>query len=299
MRSACLDSECARTELWFRTRVVMLGLLAAWSLGGCASLDRALAGLEKPTARVVGADLKGLSMEGVSIDFDVEVKNPYRVGLPVTALDYALATDGAQFLSGSAPGQGMIPARSAKTLKAPVTIRFEDLMNAAQGVRLGKVVPYKADLKLGLDVPGEFGGPLSIPLSKEGSVPIPAPPRIDVVDVAWEELSLTNAKGKIELDVTNINEFEAALTTLDYAFALGGTTIASAKVNRLPKLAAGQTGRITLPVSISPRELGMAAFSMLQGREASYSLKGAMGVKTPFGEIDIPVDQSGKSSMSR
>lgn len=299
MQTARVRSDGTRSGRWPRAWVVLIGLVGAWALASCASLDRALAGLEKPTAKVVGADLKGLSMEGVSIDFDVEVRNPYRVGLPVTALDYALATDGAQFLSGSAPGQGVIPARASKTLKAPVTIRFGDLMNAVQGLRLGKVVPYKADLKLGLDVPSEFGGPISIPLSKESSVPIPAPPRIDVVDVAWEELSLTSARGKVELDVTNLNEFEAALTKLDYAFALGGTTIARAKVDRLPKLAAGQTGRITLPLSIRPSELGMAVFSMLQGREASYSLKGAMGLKTPFGGFDVPVDQSGRSAMSR
>lgn len=284
-----------RTSAFILTALGIASLLS----GGCASLNAALAGLDKPTARVVGADLKGLSIDGVSIDFDVEVKNPYRVPLPVGSLDYALASEGKQFLSGVAPSQGTIPARGVKTLNAPVTIRFGDLIAALGSMQLGKVVPYRADLNLGLDVPNEFGGPVVLPISQEGSVPIPAPPKIEVRDIAWDDLTLTSAKGKVVLGITNLNEFEAALTKLDYALSLGGTTVAKAKVDRLPKLGAGETGEITLPISINPGDLGLAAFNMLQGRDTSYALKGAMGVKTPFGGFDVPVDQSGRSKMTR
>lgn len=286
-----------RISGWMRT-LVLLSIGATLS-GGCATLDAALAGLDKPTARIVGADLKGLSIDGVSVDFDVEVKNPYRVPLPVGSLDYALASEGKQFLSGAAPSQGTIPARGVKTLNAPVTIRFGDLLAALGSLRLGKVVPYKADLRLGLDVPNEFGGPVILPISKEGSVPIPAPPRIEVRDIAWEDLTFLSAKGKVVLGITNLNEFEAALTKLDYALSLGGTTVAKAKVDKLPKLGAGESGEITLPISIKPSELGLAVFNMLQGRDTSYALKGAMGIKTPFGGFDVPVDQSGRSTMTR
>lgn len=283
------------------TRVVLALwlLVGAIGLGGCSSLEAALAGLEKPTARVVGADLKGLSIDGVSIDFDVEIKNPYRVPLPVASLDYALASEGKQFLSGAAPAQGSIPARGVKTLSAPVTLRFGDLISALGSVRPGKVVPYKADLRLGLDVPSELGGSVVLPISKEGEIPIPAPPTLDVVDVSWDEMTLTSAKGKVILDVTNINEFEAALTKLDYALSLGGTTVAKAKIDRLPKLGAGESARVTLPISIKPADLGLAVFNMLQGRDTTYALKGAMGVKTPYGGFDVPVDQSGRSKVSR
>lgn len=266
---------------------------------GCASLEAALAGLDKPTARVVGADLKGLSIDGVSIDFDVEVKNPYRVPLPVGSLDYSLASDGRQFLSGASQSQGSIPARGIKTLKAPVTVRFGDLLGALQTVRPGKVIPYTADLRLGLDAPNELGGPIVVPIRKEGSLPIPAPPELELREIAWEEMSLSSAKGKLVLGVTNLNEFEAALTRLDYALSLGGTTVAKAKVSALPKLGAGESGEITLPISIKPMDLGLAAFNMLQGSDTSYSLKGAMGVKTPFGSLDVPVDKSGASRMTR
>ncbi len=266
---------------------------------GCATLESALAGLEKPTARVVGANLKGMSLDGISIDFDVEVKNPYRVALPVGSLDYALASEGRQFLSGASASQGSIPARGVKTLRAPVTVRFGDLLSALQTVRPGKVIPYTADLRLGLDVPNELGGPIVVPISKEGSLPIPAPPRIDVRDVSWDEMNFTSAKGKVVLGITNLNEFEAALTKLDYALSLGGTTIAKTKVTKLPKLGAGETGEITLPISIKPMDLGLAVFNMLQGSDTSYALKGSMGVKTPFGGFDVPVDQSGTSQMSK
>lgn len=277
---------------------VACGAIGA-ALGGCSTLEFALAGLDRPTARVVGADLKGLTIDGVSIDFDVEVKNPYRVPLPVGSLQYALASEGRQFLAGSAPSQGSIPARGVKTLSAPVTVRFGDLLAAVQTVRPGKVIPYKADLTLGLDVPDEFGGPVSLPISKEGSLPVPAPPRIDVRDISWDELSYTSAKGKVVLGITNLNEFEAALTGLNYSLGLGGKTVAKAKASKLPSLGAGESGELVIPLSIRPIDLGMAVFNMLQGSETSYTLKGDMGVKTPFGAFDVPIDQSGRSGMSR
>ena len=298
-RSFEYDAGSKEAGMFTRAPLLVVFLTLCSTLVGCSSLEAALAGLEKPTARVVGADLKGLTLDGVLIDFDVEVRNPYRVPLPVGSLQYALASEGKQFLSGEAPSQGSIPARGIKNLRAPVTVRFGDILSAVQGVRPGRVVPYSADLTLGLDVPADFGGPVSVPISKEGEVPIPAPPRIEVRDVSWDELTYTSAKGKVVLDITNLNEFDAALTRFHYAIGLGGKTIASAKARNLPALAAGETGEMVIPLNIKPIDFGLAIFGMLQGDEASYSLKGDMGVKTRFGSIDVPIDQSGKSTVSK
>lgn len=62
-----------------------------------------------------------------------------------------------------------------------VTVRFGDLLAAVQTVHPGNVIPYKARISLGLDVPNSASGPVSLPISKEGSLlAVPAPPRIDV-----------------------------------------------------------------------------------------------------------------------
>ena len=104
--------------------------------------------------------------------FNVKVDNPYMVAIPLSNLDYALASKGQQFLDGKAPLQGTIPSQGSKTLPVPVKVNFLRLIKAVSGARPGASIPYKADLGLSLDVP--MLGNKRVPMSKEGTLDIPS-----------------------------------------------------------------------------------------------------------------------------
>lgn len=141
--------------------IVILAALLLASAGGCT----------KPTASITGMKLQGLSMTDATMLFDVKVDNPYMAPLPLGNLDYALASQGQQFMTGKSAMQGVIPANASKTLGVPIKINFMKLMNAVKGARPGASIPYKADLGLSLDVP--ITGALRVPMSKEGNLDIP------------------------------------------------------------------------------------------------------------------------------
>jgi LEA14-like dessication related protein len=141
--------------------VALIALLLT-SAAGCT---------QKPTAAITGMKLQDMSLTDVTMLFDVKVDNPYLVALPLGNLDYALASQGQQFLSGNSLIQGTIPAQGSKTLPVPLKVNFMKLLNAVKGVRPGDSVPYKADLGLSLDVP--IMGAMRVPMSKEGNLDIP------------------------------------------------------------------------------------------------------------------------------
>ena len=140
-------------------------ILAALLLAGAA-------GCSRPTASITGMKLQGLSMTDATMLFDVKVDNPYMAPLPLGNLDYALTSQGQQFLTGKSAMQGVIPANASKTLGVPIKINFLQLMSAVKGARPGASIPYKADLGLSLDVP--VTGAFRVPMSKEGNLDIPS-----------------------------------------------------------------------------------------------------------------------------
>jgi len=151
----------------FAVAVGLALLLAATT--GCGML-------EKPSASITGVKVQGISLTDATMLFDVKVDNPYTVPLPLSNLDYALASKGQQFLTGKADVQGTIPAQGSKTLGVPIKINYLKLINAVKGARPGADIPYKADLGLLVDAP--VLGALRVPMSKEGQLSIPSAPSL-------------------------------------------------------------------------------------------------------------------------
>ena len=145
-----------------------LALIAAGALlagmTGCGMMD-------KPTVAITGVKLQDVKLTAATLLFDVKVDNPYSVPLPISNLDYALTSQGQQFLTGKADVQGTVPAAGSKTLGVPVRIDFLKLINAVKGARPGATIPYTADMGLSVDTP--VLGRLRVPMSKDGKLAIP------------------------------------------------------------------------------------------------------------------------------
>ncbi len=132
--------------------------------------------IEKPGAQVTGSKLQDIGATAATMLFDVKVDNPYTVPLPMTNVDYALASKGQRFLTGQADVQGEVPARGSKVIGLPVRISYLELINAVKGAEPGATIPYTADLGLSVDTP--VGGSLRLPVSKDGQITIPSAPSL-------------------------------------------------------------------------------------------------------------------------
>jgi len=272
----------------------VLGGFAVWCLAGCGALQA----IRKPTARITGVRLENISLKAVTLVFDLEIGNPYSVPLPLANVDYSLASEGRRFLSGQADMQGAVPAGGAKTVSLPAELEYLALLAVVKKIRPGSVVPYAAELGLSVDPP--LGGRLRLPLRKEGKLPVPAPPAVEVTEVQWDQLSLNHAGGRVRLKLTNRNQFPVTLSKLTYGLSLGGVEVARSSL-REPVFfrGGGGAGMLEIPISLSPKRLGLAAFRMLTGKGAGYRFEGDLDVKTDFGPMSLPIRGIGKTLFKR
>jgi LEA14-like dessication related protein len=273
----------------------MAALLLA--LAGCQSVDQMLKSAPKPTARITGARLQDLNLEKAGLVFDVEVKNPYAVPLPLLDVSYAFGTGGQRLAEGSAKSSGSIPASGARTLQVPVVLQFRSLFAAAKEVQPGSVLPYTADLRFGLDAP--VLGRVDVPVSHAGELPVPALPQVSLIAFDVSALSLDRVSATARVRLTNNNQFDLDLNRLVLDLALGGKEVAHSSAATGAKLARGQSATIDVPVSFSPQAFGTGMFNLLRGSEAGYAVSGWVETRTRFGPLTLPIKAGGRTPVSR
>lgn len=282
--------RCLRCLSW-----CLLPYLAAAS--GCEALGGLLGDTKKPSVSLAGVRLEALTLTSAALLFDVEVSNPYAVDLPVANLEYGLASQGKQFLAGTADVAGSVPAQGSRTLSVPARVSFPELLKVLDGVKPGSVIPYAASLVISLDVPG--GKALALPLRKEGELPVPTVPEVALEAVQWEGLTLEKATALLKLRVTNRNEFPLDLSNLSYGLTLGTARLAESSIEKAVSFTAGGQNTLEVRTSFAPRDLGLGAFTMLTGAGSSYKLGGNMKVTTPFGPLDLPYERSGETQFKK
>lgn len=262
-------------------------------LGGCQAMDR----LAKPSASIKGVHLQDFTLQAATLLFDVEVANPYSVPLPLADIEYRLASAGKTFLSGQAPVSGSVPAGGKRVLPVPARVTFSDFLAIMENIHPGELVPYSAALGLTVQPPGV--GPLHLDLNKEGEFPIPTVPEVSLDRVEWQTLTLDQAGATLHVRVKNTNRFPIDLSRLAYALNLGGTQVAQSAVEKKVAFAAGNENVLELPMSLSPKRLGLAVFNVLLGSGSGYALKGSLDLDTPFGPIKMPYEKSGETTFSK
>ena len=166
-----------------KKHVVFVTACVGLFLGGCETLQSVM-DREKPSATIKGLNFGDINMDGATVVFDLEVRNPYSIPLPLTNLDYDVSTKQMQLFSGKADIQRTIPASSSEPVSLPVKIRYLDFFNALKGFRPGTLIPYKAELGLSVDTP--VLGNLKLPLNRTGELAVPAIPKMDQID--WKRL---------------------------------------------------------------------------------------------------------------
>ena len=166
------------------TVAALTGLMFLFS--GCQTLD-SLMQYEKPTATLAGVSFGEVSLNQAELLFNVDVKNPYALDLPLLNVDYDLQSGGQPLLNGKADVATTIPAKSSRAVTLPVSFKYLDLLNAMtsmKDVRPGSQIPYTAKVGLGLDSP--IVGTMRLPLTKEGTLNVPTVEEMAGAD--WKEI---------------------------------------------------------------------------------------------------------------
>lgn len=140
-------------------------------VGGCAAAKKLIT---YPSARIDAVDLKDFTLSSFTLEFDIDVENPYSVDLPIVGMEYAIASDGKQFLEGRIGADTAIPALQSRIIPMAVKIPFVSLYEVVQGAKPGMTIPYEAEL--GLEVSTPLVGKVKLPLKVSDELKIPTFP---------------------------------------------------------------------------------------------------------------------------
>jgi len=110
-----------------RSFTLVLGLL---SLAGCASLARAA--FRTPTVELRDIRVRGLGLEGGSLDLVLDVFNPNDYRMDVTRLTYALSSDSGTVASGAVTKRVTLDKSTRSEVTLPVNFTIQELFGVAQ-----------------------------------------------------------------------------------------------------------------------------------------------------------------------
>lgn len=206
---------------------------------------------ERPTLSFKEARLPSIDFTGAELDLVFQVTNPNSVGIDLTRASYALTVEGHQVTSG-APKNGLqIPGRGTAEVTFPAQVRWNEIAPALEAVFAMDQVHYKASGELGF-------GPVTLPVSHEGTFAAPKMPQLDIGRPQITSLSLTGARLSLPLQISNLNGFPLPLGGL-----VGAVDLAGARVGRIamaeaaPVPSNGHT-TVNVPLDVSFLSTGQA-----------------------------------------
>lgn len=276
--------------------VVLPGL--ATGLVACDSLGK------EPNARLVDARLTNLTPDGVTLEVEMEVRNPTGAELRLDRLGYAMiATEEDPAMGPILEGEALamtpasIPAKSKRRVITPVLVPFTDVLDVLDAGDAGTVVPWRADLVLNA-MAGEVGGELQdgtslieMPMQTSGRLPIFKMPGIEASPFEWTDVGALSAKGEIRVRVTNTNLFPLDLNRVVYALEIQGARVSSGGVTRGTRIAPGKTEEIVVPVKISAAKIAAAIYESSRRGGGSARFRGSVDLAADGIPLSQPFDQ--------
>jgi len=267
------------------TRAAAVAVLA--TLAGCAGLGGVLRqGVLKPEVSVLSAAPTSVDFEGLTVAVDLRVQNPNAIGLRVAGLEWQLDVEGGRVASGDAPGGLTLPANGAATSRLTARVRFADLANLVKVADAREKVAFKVGGRVSVETPI---GPIAVPWSQAGDLPVPRFPHVSLDGVRMGRQSFTDTEVVVRLLVENPNGFPLPAAAIRLDVDLAGERVAQAASQQLAAIRAGQTATLEIPVKLSLLGAGRALLGA-RGKPIRVAVHGTAG----FGWMELPFTVEGE-----
>ena len=262
-----------------RGTAFLVAALVLLTLPGCA-VFYGLFG--RPTIEDVRPKIKDVDLGGVTLAFEVDVKNPYFFSLVSPGFQYGIDVEGEALIAPQESGEFRVPAWSVGTVVLPVRLEYLNLVRAYKTLRELNEFTYRLHSVLRFRA---LGATFKLPLSHEGTAPVVRLPRFTNVTFRVGRVSLTSATVFVEADMENPNIFEIGVNQLGYALQVGDTPVGNVTATTGGSIGAGESGRIRLTGRISA---GGALLRLMRGEPlGTPRIQPTGSIETPYGAIKL------------
>jgi LEA14-like dessication related protein len=290
-----------KNRFWIVTIAVIAIAAAALLAVGCESLRDAVDVMRKPQVRIAATELEALSFSGLTLRFDVEIENPNPIGIGLSGFDYELQIEGNPFVSGEVAEKVTIAARDRSIVPLPVELDFEEIAQTIAALEGKEEAAYRLSSGFAFDLP--VLGRVRVPVETDGTFPILRPPRLQVVSLRLNEISLSGASLALDLELINRNSFKIFVESLEYRFQVDGRDWASGMHQQRVRILENDSAGLTIPINLDFGALGRGVYQIILGGERlQYALKVNMDVGTSLRElkaVSLPFALTGQLGIQR
>ena len=267
-------------------RLALVGLMAvAVGASGCAELMQLLnAETRSPSIHFVSARLQSISLTEAVVEGTFQLENPNSLGVNLKSVAVGV-TIGTQKLADAETKNGLnLPAHGTAPLVVPVRIPFSTLPDLFKSVASADDMAYQVDGRVSIDGPI---GPITVPLTWKGTVPVPKLPKVSFGSVRLDHTSFLGARVVVALQVENPNAFDLPLSTMSANLSVSNASVARAGIEAPRSLPSKQVSTIELPFELSLLEAGAAVVNAVTSRSAAVRLQGQASVAGHSMDLDV------------
>ena len=263
----------------------LFSIIICLSIIGCKSsqIRSLFAQIDKPTIVSINPKIVGIDFQGVDLDFDLDVNNPYSIPIKSPEMKYSMDIENTEFLKSYSTSEVELPAKGVGTVTLPVRVGYTNLWQTFQSLKDKPEIGYTLNGALVLN---NLPEPIEIPVTKEGKFPVLRIPQISAPKIESSDISFGSAKLNMNANLTNPNIFSFKTDELGYSLTFGNIEVGGFKITTPKTIEAGKTEKFDFTADIS----GVQAISQLLSGElpGKVKLMPTGTLKTPYGDIRIP-----------
>ena len=283
--------------------VILTSLFLSFSFNSCQNLLNLLqqTRIKHPEVSVTKAEVTGLSFSQLEMLFDLKVKNPNSIGIKLQGLDYQVLINENSFLNGNQIQGIDIAAFAENSVNIPVIFKFSEMYQTISSLMSEDTSVYRLNGGLTFDLP--VLGVTRIPVSKQGTLPLPKIPHIRLAGIKLNSLNMLGANLELKLIIDNPNTFSVLLNKITYELTVNGLNWIQGQTNSALSLTGTKDQTVTIPLTLNFMQIGTSVYPLISsGKNLSYHLTGNLDAAVPDLMIlpsSLPFAESGQVDLKK
>ena len=232
--------------------------------------------------------VENLSTTSLNYVFYLNIKNISSKSYYLTRYRYRFVVNEEEYLQlNTAPSAGMELRPSVTTMvKIPVKITYENLFQAIEGVsEMDSVSCYLMGELYFSDGKRERG---SLPIAFNGEFPVFKAPKVEIVTLDTNLISMAGADLDFHVKFKNSNGFNFRVHKITYSLKLDGHPVDIGQIDGDKNIEARGERVFTIHLLLNFFDVGKQLYPILLKSDVEVAFSGEIGFLTQWGRMQIP-----------
>ncbi len=242
-------------------------------ISGCQTLRDLSGAISEPSLSVTDVRVTDFTFSEIELTYDVQIENPNPVTVQMLSYDYDFNINNNDFIEGNQQKLLRIEPSGQSTFQIPMRVNFQELYNLFSGLKGQDEAAYTLAANLDFDLP--VLGQTTLPLKRDGNLPMLKLPSINVASLNVQDVNFSEANLVLNLQVDNPNGFGLLLNALSYNLDVNGRNWIDGSDQPKMSIGGNNSNEISIPISLNISEIGASVIQLLNNQnELNFNLNG-------------------------